>query len=108
MSVWTKFGPVLALALGLSAAPLDARAQVLIQRPVTVIELFTSQGCTSCPPADKLLLELAGRQDKDNLIVLGYHVDYWDYLGWADTFATPQTTARQRGYMRSLRLPSVY
>ena len=77
-------------------------------KPTMVIELFTSQGCNSCPPADAFLLDLVARQDKDNLIVLGYHVDYWDYLGWGDTFANPQATARQRGYVRPLRMQSVF
>ncbi len=77
-------------------------------KPVMVVELFTSQGCSNCPPADDLLLDLMKRQDKDNLIVLGYHVDYWDYLGWADTFARPVATQRQKGYMRPLRMQSVF
>jgi hypothetical protein len=64
-------------------------------KPRAVVELFTSQGCSSCPPADKLMGELA----KDpSLIVLTLPVDYWDYLGWKDTLANPAFTARQRGY----------
>ena len=62
-----------------------------------VVELFTSQGCSSCPPADALLSKLAGR---DDVIALALHVDYWDYIGWADTFADPAFTKRQRGYAR--------
>lgn len=77
-------------------------------KPMMVVELFTSQGCNSCPPADALLLDLMKLQDKENLIVLGYHVDYWDYLGWADTFAKPIATQRQKGYMRPLRMQSVF
>ena len=60
-----------------------------------VVELFTSQGCSSCPPADKLLGQLAGRTD---LLALSYNVDYWDYLGWKDTLASPDNTERQRNY----------
>ena len=63
-------------------------------RPV-LLELFTSQGCSSCPPADAVLRELAGRSD---VLALGFHVDYWDYLGWVDPFGSPQFTARQQGY----------
>ena len=66
--------------------------------PRTVIELFTSQGCSSCPAADKLLGELA----KDpSIIALSLPVDYWDYLGWKDTLASPQYTAKQRAYSRA-------
>ncbi len=65
------------------------------QRPRAVIELFTSQGCSSCPPADKLMVEMA----KDpTLIVLSLPVDYWDYLGWKDTLAHSTFTYRQKAY----------
>ena len=73
--------------------------------PPVVVELYTSQGCSSCPPADALLGELAMRQD---LIALSMHVDYWDYIGWTDTFASPIVTARQRSYARSLNSRYVY
>jgi hypothetical protein len=69
------------------------------------IELFTSQGCSSCPPADRLLGELARRPD---IVALSYHVDYWDYIGWKDRFATPATTARQRTYANVLKQRYVY
>ena len=60
-----------------------------------VVELYTSQGCNSCPPADDLLAQLSGR---DDVIALSLHVDYWDYLGWRDTFAQRQFVQRQAGY----------
>lgn len=63
----------------------------------SVIELFTSQGCSSCPPADALLMRLARRPD---LIALTLPVDYWDYLGWKDTLASPVYSARQRAYAK--------
>jgi len=66
---------------------------------VTVVELFTSQGCSSCPPADALLGELARRPD---IVALAYHVDYWDDLGWKDPFSIPEATQRQRGYVKRL------
>jgi hypothetical protein len=62
---------------------------------VTVLELFTSQGCSSCPPADKLLGQLAQRKD---IVALSLPVEYWDYLGWKDTLARPGYTDRQRHY----------
>lgn len=61
----------------------------------TVIEMYTSQGCSSCPPADRLLKTYADRPD---VIALTMAVDYWDYLGWKDTFASPRNSARQRAY----------
>ena len=65
--------------------------------PRGVIELFTSQGCSSCPAADKLLGELAS---DPALVVMSVPIDYWDYLGWKDTLANPRNTARQRAYAR--------
>jgi hypothetical protein len=70
-----------------------------------VVELYTSQGCNSCPPADRLLGELANR---DDLIALTFNVDYWDYLGWKDTLAQPAHTERQRHYAAALHNRSVY
>src|SRR5207344_628308 len=60
-----------------------------------VIELFTSQGCSSCPAADKLLSEL---KNDPSLVTLSLPIDYWDYLGWKDTLASPGHTARQKAY----------
>lgn len=65
-----------------------------------VLELFTSQGCSSCPSADKVLKELANDPD---VIALSFHVDYWNYLGWADPFSSPHYSARQREYTQQLR-----
>lgn len=70
-----------------------------------VVELFTSQGCSSCPPADALLAELAENED---VIALALHVDYWDYIGWPDTFAQPAFSARQKGYARAEGSTVVY
>jgi hypothetical protein len=67
-------------------------------RGKAVIELFTSQGCSSSPEADALLGRLVGRPD---LVALSYSVDYWDYLGWRDTLGTPANSERQRGYARA-------
>jgi len=71
-----------------------APARVQAGEPV-LIELFTSQGCSSCPPADRLLRELGARED---VIALAYHVDYWDYLGWEDAFGQRAFSKRQHSY----------
>jgi hypothetical protein len=70
-----------------------------------VVELFTSEGCNSCPPAEAYVGELAGRND---VLALAFHVDYWDDLGWRDRFGLRQSVERQHAYARSLRLSSVY
>ena len=80
---------------GAAATLLAARAGAATG-PV-VVELFTSQGCSSCLPADALLAELGQRA---NVIALSLHVDYWDYLGWRDTLGSPDCAERQREYAR--------
>lgn len=86
---------------GLLAAP-AAFAQE--QHPV-VVELFTSQGCSSCPPADAILHELAQR---DDVLPLALHVDYWDYIGWKDQFADPAHTKRQKAYAQTAGRNMIY
>lgn len=71
----------------------------------TVVELYTSEGCSSCPPAAALLGELAG---KPSVLALAFHVNYWDGLGWADKFALPYAVQRQRRYAQALELPSIF
>jgi hypothetical protein len=96
-----------ALAAAMLAVPIFSAAASAkdLARPVGVVELFTSQGCSSCPPADALFGEIAERGD---FVALAYHVDYWDYLGWRDTLGSPENTARQHGYGRSMGIRSVY
>jgi len=91
----------LALGLGLAIAAGPAGAG---SRPV-VVELFTSQGCSSCPPADALLGELARRSD---VVALGFHISYWDRLGWRDPLSSPAATDRQRNYDRRFTGGTVY
>lgn len=73
-------------------------------RPV-VVELFTSQGCSSCPPADRYMHELV---KSDDVIGLSWHVDYWDYIGWKDVFASPEFTNRQRYYAQAMDERMIY
>jgi hypothetical protein len=93
---------VLFAVLAPALAPSRAEAQ---QHPPTVIELFTSQGCNSCPPADRLLGKLSQR---DDVLALTFNVDYWDYLGWKDTLASPANTERQQNYARALSSRRMY
>ena len=73
--------------------------------PAAVLELFTSQGCSSCPPADALLREVGARKD---VIALAYHVDYWDYIGWRDTFGDKAFSEYQRAYAAARGSARVY
>lgn len=74
-------------------------------QPKAVVELFTSQGCASCPTADILLEKIGARSD---VLTLAYHVDYWDYTGWRDTFGSPEATHLQQGYARTLGNGHIY
>ena len=92
------------LALALALAPCTGSLAGGAPPPV-VIELFTSQGCYSCPPADRLLGELAR---EEGVVAIGYHVNYWDRLGWPDPYATNWGTDRQYGYAAAQRTRQVY
>jgi hypothetical protein len=94
-----RFGYAIVLLCSM-ASPSFAQSE-----PRAVIELFTSQGCSSCPPADKLLGELAA---DPSLVAISVPIDYWDYLGWKDTFADPRNTARQKAYAHSRGDGQVY
>ncbi len=92
-------------ALALGAASLLARpALAAVKRPV-IVELFTSQGCSSCPPADAYFKAL---KDQPDVVALSYHVDYWDYLGWRDTLGSPECSQRQYDYAKSRGDKNVY
>ncbi|UWQ13496.1 DUF1223 domain-containing protein [Aliiroseovarius sp. M344] len=91
---------ILVCAMWIGAFPATAE-----ERPVTVVELFTSQGCSSCPPADALLGKLV---EYDDILPLALHVDYWDYIGWKDTFAQAAHTKRQKAYAYGFGTRSIY
>lgn len=88
----------------LAAVTLAAPQGRADSRPI-VVELFTSQGCSSCPPADKLLGELARRGD---VLALGFHISYWDNLGWKDPLSSQASTDRQKAYARRLNGGQIY
>ncbi len=111
-----SLGPTLAWAQAApeATAPATAspaaRASGAVPAPAAmpstvVVELYTSQGCSSCPPADALFAEIAKR---DDVIALALHVDYWDYLGWKDDFARPRHTARQKAYAKAARSRTIF
>ena len=84
-------------------------ATAAAQAPV-VVELFTSEGCSSCPPADSVLRELSRQpaNSSPQLVLLGEHVDYWNYIGWTDRFSSPQFSQRQSDYARAFHLGGGY
>ena len=82
------------------AAPVQAQSTEGV-----VVELYTSQGCSSCPPADEFMAELATHEE---VIALALHVDYWDYIGWEDSFAKAQFTERQKSYARAAKSRMIY
>ena len=104
MKARSAVAAIAALFLATAAAG-DEMVQGSLGDAPVVLELFTSQGCSSCPPADALLGKLAKRTD---VLPLAFHVDYWDYIGWKDPYGFKEATERQYGYGRSLGLNMVY
>jgi hypothetical protein len=100
----TQIASRLAFALGVFGFAAGPAFAADAERPV-VIELFQSQGCSSCPPANANLIDFAARED---VLALTFAVDYWDRLGWKDTFARPEFTQRQWDYARALNHSNVY
>jgi hypothetical protein len=99
---------LIALTAAISVAPTPADAQDTgSKRQIkSVVELFTSQGCSSCPSADALMEKTYGK--RDDVLALSFSVDYWDYIGWKDTNASPRNTSRQREYSKARGDGAVY
>jgi hypothetical protein len=95
---------IVATLLVAPAAEARVRHPAAARLPV-VVELFTAQGCSDCPQANELVTKLAGQK---GVIALTFSVDYWDYLGWKDTFAKPEFTERQQAYKTAFKLRDVY
>ena len=99
-----KLGVALSLFLaGVGFATTDNA--LAAEQPRAVVELFTSQGCSSCPAADKILARYA---EKGDVLALSFHVDYWNYLGWTDTFSKAEFTERQQRYAASFQRRGIY
>jgi len=107
------FKPITAIAICvvfLSCTSFGRKAPVANTADTTgfaVVELFTSEGCSSCPAADALLARIAGEY-KQNVYVMEFHVDYWNYIGWKDVFSSPEYTERQQHYAKLFQLNSTY
>lgn len=107
----TIVSTVLAATMMCIAASCTAQAdEPNARRQTVVVELFTSEGCSSCPPADDVLAELskAGAIDGVEIVPLGLHVDYWNYLGWSDRFASAAFSKRQQAYAQALAKDDIY
>ncbi|WP_082555147.1 DUF1223 domain-containing protein [Devosia sp. Root635] len=104
MTIRPLLGPALGI-VALAALVHPAGAESMRARPKAVVELFTSQGCAQCPPADALLTGLA---EEGDVVALAYHVDYWDYVGWEDTFGDEDYSDRQRAYAKSWGSSRIY
>ena len=103
-SIWGGLGHRVRVALAGTVALLLCPVMALADT-LGVVELFSSQGCSSCPPADEVLGRLA---DDPRVVALTFAVDYWDYLGWKDSFARPEFSRRQRGYAEARGQGGVY
>lgn len=99
LALWAALLPVTALAQAPACTALSS------PQPPAIVELYTSEGCSSCPPADRWLSSFKGRAD---VLALAFHVNYWDRLGWPDRFASTATTERQHLLQRASGAPYVY
>jgi hypothetical protein len=101
------FAVIILLAISFVMIGFLKKSETKARQGFAVVELFTSEGCSSCPPADEVVAELA-KQNENNVFILGYHVDYWNYLGWKDIYSNSAYSNRQKQYASVLNLSSVY
>src|ERR1019366_6078027 len=113
MQMTRKFGLISSLAIFAAFASTDCapkEAHAAASPAPVLVELFTSEGCSSCPPADVVLADLEAKEPVNGAVIipLAFHVDYWNNLGWRDPFSSADWTDRQRTYARALHDDAVY
>ena len=108
--LWNGVMLAVAFAVGYQMEWFSTHAAAPAARAAVLVELFTSEGCSSCPPADRVLTQLAEQQSVDgvDIIAMSEHVDYWNQLGWSDPFSGAQFTARQNEYARAFKHSDIY
>jgi len=109
-AVYAAFVPMILGAAGCAVSQGAKPAPASNDKGIAVVELFTSEGCSSCPPADAVLRKLAAEATKSGrpIYALSFHVDYWDRLGWADPFGKAEFTTRQQNYARGQKRDGTY
>lgn len=104
---WLLLIFIAASCYGFDSTKTEVTKQVNIKKGFAIVELFTSEGCSSCPPADRLIDKLVTEKGSE-IYILSYHIDYWDHIGWKDPFSQAAFTNRQRQYGRHFSLESIY
>ncbi len=104
----TKIIILLVVVTGFTAAAFTPIKPTAVNKGFAVVELFTSEGCSSCPPADELVARIQKEYKDQPVYILAFHVDYWNRLGWRDVFSNAGYSARQSEYAKYLNLPQVY
>lgn len=99
---------IAAITIFISAVSKKSKNVSKDEKGFALIELFTSEGCSSCPPADEAISDIQNEYKNENVVAVGFHVDYWDRLGWKDAFSSPDNTARQEYYSSIFKLSSIY
>ena len=108
MKLYFLIGGLAAVAFVLATRQTSSNHKISGENGFAVVELFTSEGCSSCPPADKLIARIENEDAQKQVYILSYHVDYWNQLGWKDRFSEAAYSSRQRQYASWLHLNTVY